>query len=162
MAEHDIFHQILDVLKTDNCWHETFEHGQTVRTSEEAAALRPNYTLSEGAKALIVRLKIPNQGKRFAMAVLPVDKKFDSKKLKIASGANDLRFATEEEVSELTKGVKPGGVPPFGNLFGIAVYADSGVFDNVKIIFNAGRDVSIAMYSEDYRKLVGPIVGSIV
>lgn len=162
MAEHDIFHKILDGLKADGCWHEAFEHGQTVRTSEEAAALRPNYSLSEGAKALIVRLKIPHQGKSFAMAVLPGDKKFDSKKLKVASGASDLRFATETEVAEITGGVKPGGVPPFGNLFGIAVYADNGVFENERIIFNAGRDVSIAMKSEDYKQIVQPVISEIV
>lgn len=162
MAEHDIFHQILDVVKKDGCWHESFEHGETVRTSEEAAALRPGYTLAEGAKALIVRIKIPNQGKSFVMAVLPGDKKFDSKKLKLAAGANDLRFATEAEVAELTSGVQPGGVPPFGNLFGIKVFADNGIFLNEKIIFNAGRDVSIAIKSADYKTLVHPIVASIV
>lgn len=162
MAEHDIFHKILELLDSDGCWHESYEHAQTVRTSEEAAALRPGYSLSEGAKALIVRLKIPNKGKVFAMTVLPGDKKFDSKKLKLASGANDLRFATEEEVFELTNGVKPGGVPPFGNLFSIDVYADSGVFDNDKIIFNAGRDVSIAMLSADYSRIVKPVIAEIV
>jgi prolyl-tRNA editing enzyme YbaK/EbsC (Cys-tRNA(Pro) deacylase) len=162
MAEHDIFHEILDVITKSGCWHESFEHDTTVRTSEEAAALRPDYTLSEGAKALIVRIKIPHQGKSFAMAVLPGDKKFDSKKLKQAAGANDLRFATEAEVAELTGGIQPGGVPPFGNLFGIAVYADEGVFANDKIIFNAGRDASIAMYSSDYKKLINPVVASIV
>jgi len=162
MAEHDIFHQILDELKQADCWYESFEHGVTVRTSEQAAALRPNYTLSEAAKALIVRLKIPHQGKLFVMAVLPGDKKFDSKKLKQAAGASDLRFATETEVYELTSGVKPGGVPPFGNLFGIAAYADKGVFSNQKIIFNAGRDVPIAMLSADYMRLVKPVVAEIV
>lgn len=162
MAEHDIFHDIVDILVADGCWHETFQHETTVRTSEEAAALRPGYTLSEGAKALIVRLKIPHKGKSFAMAVLPGDKKFDSKKLKIAAGASDLRFATEAEVAELTRGVQPGGVPPFGNMFGIAVYADNGVFANEKIIFNAGRDVSIAMKSADYARIVKPIVSTIV
>jgi prolyl-tRNA editing enzyme YbaK/EbsC (Cys-tRNA(Pro) deacylase) len=162
MAEHNIFHDILAVLKQDGCWHESFEHGTTVRTSEEAAALRPDYTLSEGAKALIVRLKIPHKGKSFAMAVLPGDKKFDSKKLKQAAGASDLRFATEAEVAELTNGIQPGGVPPFGNLFGVAVYADNGVFTNEKIIFNAGRDVSIAMKSADYKRIVQPTVATIV
>ena len=162
MAEHDIFHQILSVVQESGYWHESFEHDVVVRTSEEAAALRPNYTLAEGAKALIVRIKVPHKGKSFVMAVLPGDKKFDSKKLKLAAGANDLRFATEAEVAELTHGVQPGGVPPFGNLFGIAVYADNGVFANEKIIFNAGRDASIAILSEDYKKLVSPVVATIV
>jgi prolyl-tRNA editing enzyme YbaK/EbsC (Cys-tRNA(Pro) deacylase) len=162
MAEHDIFHEILALLEKADLWHESFQHETTVRTSEEAAALRPGYTLSEGAKALIVRLKVPGGCKKFAQVVVPGDKKFDSKKLKQASGANDLRFATEDEVNQITNGVKPGGVPPFGNLFGIEVYADNGVFDNEKIIFNAGRDTSIAMKSKDYKKLIEPNVGDLV
>ena len=162
MAEHDIFHQILKLVQDAGVWHESFEHTTTVRTSEEAAALRPDYTLAEGAKALIVRVKIPHVGKKFVQAVLPGDKKFDSKKLKLAAGANDLRFATEAEVAEITGGVRPGGVPPFGNLFGIEVYADNGIFENERIIFNAGRDASIAMTSEDYKLLVKPFIADIV
>ena len=162
MAEHDIFHQILKVVQDAGVWHESFEHETTVRTSEEAAALRPEYTLAEGAKALIVRVKIPHVGKKFVQAVVPGDKKFDSKKLKQAAGANDLRFATEAEVAELTGGIQPGGVPPFGNLFGIDVYADTGVFTNDRIIFNAGRDASIAIKSQDYKQLVNPVVANIV
>ncbi len=162
MAEHDIFHKILKVLEDAVVWHESFEHETTVRTSEEAAALRPDYSLAEGAKALIVRVKIPHEGKKFVQAVLPGDKKFDSKKLKIAAGASDLRFATEAEVAEITGGVQPGGVPPFGNLFGIEVYADKGVFENERIIFNAGRDASIAIRSEDYKKIVSPVIADIV
>lgn len=162
MAEHDIFHQILDVIKQAGVWYESFEHETTVRTSEEAAALRPDYTLAEGVKALIVRVKIPHVGKKFVQAIVPGDKKFDSKKLKLAAGANDLRFATEAEVSELTGGIRPGGVPPFGNLFGLGVYADSGVFANDRIIFNAGRDASIAIRSQDYKQLVDPVITAIV
>ena len=53
-------------------------------------------------------------------------------------------------------------MPPFGNLFNIAVYADNGIFSNERIIFNAGRDASIAMLSKDYEQLVKPIIASIV
>ena len=162
MAEHDIFDKIVTELEKAGVWHQTFHHSTTVRTSEEAAAQRPDYSLAEGAKALLVRLKISHKGKEFAMAVLPGDKKFDSKKLKLVAGANDLRFATEEEVHQITNGVKPGGVPPFGNMFGVQVFADEGVFENKRIIFNAGRDVSIAMFSADYLTIVQPVVGSIV
>jgi prolyl-tRNA editing enzyme YbaK/EbsC (Cys-tRNA(Pro) deacylase) len=162
VAEHDIFHQIVELLVDKKVWHETFQHETTVRTSEEAAALRPDYSLSEGAKALIVRVKIPHQGKKFIQAVLEGDKKFDSKKLKVAVGASDLRFATEAEVAEITQGIQPGGVPPFGNLFGVQVVCDRGVLRNERIIFNAGRDVSIAMKSSDYKEIVSPVVASIV
>lgn len=115
MAEHPIAQQILDLLQRRDCWFETFEH-EPVRTSEEAAALRDGYTLQQGAKAIIVRAKVPNEGKKFIMLVMPADQKFDNTKVKQALHAKDIRFATEQEVEEITNGVKPGGVPPFGNL----------------------------------------------
>jgi prolyl-tRNA editing enzyme YbaK/EbsC (Cys-tRNA(Pro) deacylase) len=127
-----------------------------VRTSEEAAAMRPEYTLAQGAKALIVRVKRGGE-KLFVQVVVPGDKKFDTKKLKQQFGFSDLRFATEEEVHTITGGVLPGGVPPFGNLFGLTVYADLGIFEHEKIIFNAGdRAYSVGMLSRDYDAIVRP------
>jgi len=157
---HPATEKIASLLRERGVWFETFEHAP-VRTSEEAAALRPEYTLSQGSKALIVRVK-KNGEKFFAMVVVPGDKKFDTKKLKVAFGLSDLRFATEAEVGEITSGVQPGGVPPFGNIFGLTVYADEGVFLNEKIIFNAGdRAFSIGMFSKDYDAIVSPLHGSI-
>ena len=73
-----------------------------------------------------------------------------------------MRFATEEEVDEITHGIKPGGVPPFGNLFGIQVITDPALFRNETIIFNAGRTCSIAVKSVDYKRLVEPMVASFI
>lgn len=155
MDVHPVAEKIESILKEKNCWYERFLH-EPVRTSEEAAALRPGYTLAQGAKALIVRIK---QGgiKRFVMLVLPGDRRFDMKKTKEALSAKDIRFATEEEVGKITGGVLPGGVPPWGNLFNLPVYVDAHLFENESIIFNAGdRRVSIAMKSGNYRESVQP------
>jgi Ala-tRNA(Pro) deacylase len=58
--------------------------------------------------------------------------------------------------------VEPGGVPPFGNLFGLRVITDENIFENEEIIFNAGdRRVSIALKSEDYRRIAEPEVSVI-
>ena len=160
-GEHPIAQQILDLLGQHNCWFESFEH-EPVRTSEEAAALRDGYDLQQGAKAIIIRVKIPNEGKKLVMLVIPADQKFDSAKVKQALHTKDLRFATEDEVEEVTNGVKPGGVPPFGSLFSLEVVSDASLYDNEKIIFNAGRNVSIAMRSADYRTLVDPKVMEII
>ena len=159
--EHAIAQQILDLLTEGSYWHETFNH-EPVRTSEDAAKIRDGYTLQQGAKAIIVRAKIPNEGKKFVMLVMPADRKFDSTKAKQVLGSKDIRFATEEEVEAATKGVKPGGVPPFGNLFGLEVVSDPSLYNNEKIVFNAGRTTSVAMRSEDYRQLVRPRVEEIV
>lgn len=161
MGEQPIARYIIDLLSENDCWYETFQH-EAVRTSEEAAEQRADYTLHQGAKAIIARIKVPNQGKRFVMLVFPADNRFDGGKVKEIFGAKDIRFATEEEVEQITDGVKPGGVPPFGNRFGLEVIADPTLFDNEKIVFNAGRTISIAMRSADYRRFVEPRVAQII
>lgn len=161
MKYHPIVEKIKSLLLENNAFYETFEH-EPVRTSEEAAQVRTGYTLSQGAKALILRVKQGSE-KKFIMLVISGDKKFDKNKVKNNLDSKDIRFATEGEVAEITDGVQVGGVPPFGNLFGLSVYTDPGIFTNEKIIFNAGdRRYSIGMKAEDYNKIVKPTVIELV
>jgi prolyl-tRNA editing enzyme YbaK/EbsC (Cys-tRNA(Pro) deacylase) len=157
---HPVVAKIEAFLTENGVSYEKFEH-EPVKTSEEAAAVRPDFTIQQGTKALIIRIK-KNGVKSFAMVALPGDKKFDSAKVREVLGASDIRFATPEEVAEITGGVIPGGVPPLGNLFGLPVVADEGVFQNERIIFNAGdRRVSITIRSSDYQISVNPSVRKI-
>lgn len=161
MNYHKTVQDIKNLLFKSNCWFEVFEH-EPVRTSEQAAQVRTGYSLAQGAKAIILRVKKNNE-KKFVMLVLPGDQKFDKKKIKALFETDDFRFATESEVIELTGGVLPGGIPPFGNLFGFDVFADPKVFENEKIIFNAGdKRISLAMKSADYKLVVNPKVASII
>ncbi|PIP50407.1 MAG: hypothetical protein COX12_01450 [Candidatus Brennerbacteria bacterium CG23_combo_of_CG06-09_8_20_14_all_44_41] len=158
---HPVTEQIRQLLTVHQIWFETFEHAP-VRTSEEAAEIRTGYSLHQGAKAMIVRVKKSETEKSFAMLVFPGDLRFDTDKVKAFFHAKDIRFATEEEVKTLTNGVLPGGIPPFGNLFNLTVVVDPKLFENEKIVFNAGdRSFSIAMKSGDYRTLVNPQIESI-
>jgi prolyl-tRNA editing enzyme YbaK/EbsC (Cys-tRNA(Pro) deacylase) len=162
MSYHPITKTTTDLLTQNNCWFETFEHAP-VRTSEEAATTRPGYTLHQGAKAMIVRVKKSAMDKFFAMLVLPADCRFDNEKVRRLFGAKDVRFASEMEVAEITSGVLPGGVPPFGNLFELPVIMEPTILQNEKIVFNAGdRSFSVAMKSEDYQKLATPQVAEII
>ena len=163
---HPVVARIVGVLTEKGCTFKTFEH-EPVRTSEEAAAVRPEYSLAQGAKALIIRAKMREteggEVKTFAQVVVPGDARFDSRKTREVLGAKDIRFAFEEEVHSLTGGIIPGGVPPFGNLFGLAVYADETLLANEEIIFNAGdRRFSIALKTTDYIRVVEPRVVSII
>ncbi|MYD09798.1 MAG: hypothetical protein F4X02_07110 [Chloroflexi bacterium] len=154
---HPVSRQLVNLLKTNCCWYESFHH-QAVRTSEEAAAARPGYGLSQGAKAIILRVKRNQRDKFFVMLVFPADRKFDGKRVKAYFKARDIRFASEAEVSALTGGVQPGGVPPFGSLFDLPVYVAPELFDLEKIVFNAGdRRFSLAMRAADYRLLERPV-----
>ena len=159
---HDAVGQIKALLDAEACWYETFQH-QPVRTSEEAAATRPGYGLHQGAKAIILRVKRSKNDKFFVMLVFPADRKFDAKSVKDYFAARDIRFANEDEVAALTGGIQPGGVPPFGNLFDLPVYATPELLALERIVFNAGdRRFSLAMRSADYRQLVQPEVFSFV
>lgn len=162
MQYHKVTTTITELLERKNAWFETFEH-KPVRTSEEAAKIRNGYTLHQGAKTIVVRVKISNSNKKFAMLVIPGDLRFNNDKVRKLFNAKDIRFATTNEVSEITRGVQPGGVPPFGNLFGLEVVVDPSVLKNEKIIFNAGdRSFSVGMKSVDYQKITNPKIESIV
>lgn len=162
MQYHQVVQRILDLLTKQGVWFETFAH-EPVRTSEEAAKIRDGYTLHQGAKALLVRIKISNADKKFVMLVFPGDARFDTAKVKQLFAAKDVRFATEAEVVQLTNGVQPGGVPPFGNLFGLEVVVDPQLLQNEKIVFNAGdRSFSVGMKSADYQRIVAPRIATII
>lgn len=164
---HPAVSQILNLIKKNNLWHETFEH-QPVTTSQEASKIRTGYSISQGAKAIILRIKGGN--KYFAQFIIPGDAKINSKKLTKLLGAKSIRFATADEISELTNGIEIGGIPPFGNLFKLPVYIDPALLENnsqsdsdKKIIFNAGdRRFSIALKIKDYLELVKPEILSFV
>ncbi|NOY15008.1 MAG: hypothetical protein GXP43_02215 [bacterium] len=155
---HPISNKIVDLLKKHKVWYQTFHH-QPVKTSQEAAKLRGGYSLHQGAKALILKVYLKDKKTKFIMLVLAGDAVVDRKKLKRRLGIKSSRFATADEVKEITKGVLPGGIPPFGGLFGLETYLDDSILDNQKIVFNAGdRCFSVGMKLTDYQTISGAVV----
>lgn len=128
-------------------------HHEPTRTSEDSARARGE-ELRVGGKALL--LKVDDVYRLF---VLSADRKLDSAAIKRRFGARKMRFATPEELAELT-GLLPGSVPPFGEpLLPFPLYADPSVFENERIAFNAGSLTdSLVMSTGDYRRLAAPVV----
>jgi len=128
---------------------------EPVYTSEQAAAVRGT-PLSSGAKALVVKA-----GERFILLVLPADRKLDSRKARDGLGVKALRFASREEVEQLT-GLQPGSIPPFGSLFSLPTYCDPALADNPSINFNAGdHAISVQMTYEDFARAERPALTSL-
>jgi Ala-tRNA(Pro) deacylase len=128
----------------------TVSRHAAVYTSEEAAAIRGT-PLASGAKALVVKA-----GEAFALLVLPADRKLESKAARASLGVKAIRFATGEEVERLT-GLKPGSIPPFGSLFGLATHCDPALGANEAINFNAGdHSISVSMTYADYLRAENP------
>ena len=89
--------------------------------------------LEVGGKALV--LKVDD---RFIVLVISAARRLDSKRLRKALAARSVRFASREELEELT-GLVPGSVPPFGEpLLPLELVVDRSVMENERIAFNAG------------------------
>lgn len=127
-------------------------HHEPVYTSQEAAEVRGT-SLHSGAKALIVK------GRReMVMVVLPADLALDNKALRKHLGGKGIRFATKEELLDLT-GLTPGSIPPFGSLFDLRTICDERLAENETINFNAGSHAdSVHMSYEDYLAFESPEV----
>jgi len=145
------FDKLKSFLDENKISYEYKEH-EEVRTSEEAAKARGE-DIKIGAKAMILKAD-----DKFVMLVLSAAKKIDSKRVKDILGVKSLRFATPEEVTQLT-GCIPGGVPPFANIFGLDLMVDKTIPQNEFMAFNAGeRTKSLKLKTKDYLTLLKPRV----
>lgn len=126
---------------------------EPTRTSEESARARGEQ-LRVGGKSLLIKAD-----DTFRLLVLSAEKKLDSAAIRERFGARKTRFATPDELLDLT-GLVPGSVPPFGPpILPFPLYADPSVFENPRIAFNAGSLTdSVILAIDDYRRLARPEV----
>jgi Ala-tRNA(Pro) deacylase len=77
--------------------------------------------------------------------------------LRAALGAETVRLAHESEFRTIFEDCEVGAMPPFGNLYGIPVIADSVLWDDEEIVFNGGGHTTVVrMAFADYHRLVSP------
>jgi Ala-tRNA(Pro) deacylase len=144
-----VFDRLHERLQASGVAFTVLRH-EPVYTSEQAAAVRA-VPLASGAKALVLKA-----GDAFVLAVVPADRKLDSKKARPALGSRSIRFASREEVEQIT-GLQPGSIPPFGSLFNLPTYCDPALGDNASINFNAGdHSISVQMAYADYVSVERP------
>jgi prolyl-tRNA editing enzyme YbaK/EbsC (Cys-tRNA(Pro) deacylase) len=99
-------------------------HHAPTRTSEESALARGE-ELRIGGKALLIKVDTG-----FRLFVLSADRKLDSAAIRTHFQAKKTRFASPEELLQMT-GLVPGSVPPFGvPILPFPLYADPSVFEN--------------------------------
>ncbi len=131
----------------------------------EVLAHREAYTAPEIAEALhipgkeLAKVVIAKVDGRFVMMVLPANWKVDIKRLKAVFGTSHVRLATEEEFRDLFPDCVIGAMPPFGNLYGLAVYVDRALTEDEEIVFQAGTHVdAVKLRYRDFADLVHPQV----
>jgi Ala-tRNA(Pro) deacylase len=97
-----------------------------------------------------------------AMVVLPASRKIGFDQLREASGADNVLLANERAFGDMFPGCEVGAMPPFGNLYGLDVYASKLLAGDEEIVFNAGTHTElIRMAYADFVRLVKPKMASI-
>lgn len=123
-------------------------------TSREVAAARGT-PLHIGGKSLV--LKLGSSDGRFAVFAVSGARRTQSRLIRRALGVKRMRFATKEELLQLT-GLVPGCVPPFGRpVFDLPLYVDQSIADNDEIAFSVGlHTASFRMATADYLRAAQP------
>ena len=94
---------------------------------------------------------------RLAMVVVPASSRVDLFKLKKYLGADAVELASEIEFRDRFPDCETGAMPPFGNLYGMDVFADETLAQDKEIAFNAGSHRELVrMAFADFRGLVKP------
>ena len=109
------------------------------------------------AKTVIVKIDSV-----LAMAVVPASVHVDLDRLSVLTGAQTVEIATEREFKDAFPDCETGAMPPFGNLYDMAVYADTSLAENEEITFSAGTHRELVrMNWFDMARLVNPMVASL-
>ncbi len=148
--ENAVLEQIRRLLRDAQVPFREVHHPPTY-TSEESARARGE-ELRNGGKALLIKTDDV-----FRLFVLPADCRADSGVIRRELRARRTRFASREELRELT-GLVPGSVPPFGSpVLPFELNVDEGIRENERIAFNAGSLTdSIVMSVADYFRVARP------
>jgi len=93
------------------------------------------------------------------LAVLPASSLIDVERLRAATGAQVVRFATERELEALYPDCEIGAMPPLGPLYGQPVFVDRTLVGSNEIVFHAGSHTeAIRVGYNDFSRVVQPRV----
>ena len=97
-----------------------------------------------------------------AMAVVPASLHVDLDRLRRLTGARTVGIASELEFKDAFPDCETGAMPPFGNLYDMAVYADASLAENEEITFCAGTHRELVrMNWLDMLRLVNPLIAEL-
>jgi Ala-tRNA(Pro) deacylase len=109
------------------------------------------------AKTVIVKID-----SILAMAVVPASLHVDLDRLRSLTGARTVEIASEQEFKDAFPDCETGAMPPFGNLYDMAVYADASLAENEEITFSAGTHRELVrMNWLDMVRLVNPLIADL-
>ena len=144
--------KLKEFLDSNKVKYVSISHSAAYTAQEIAASA--HVSGRELAKTVMVKI----DGK-MAMAVLPASYKVDLEHLKDAVKAATVELANEREFRDMFPGCETGGMPPFGNLYGMDVFVSAKLAEDQEIAFNAGSHTELLKLAyKDFEQRVKPRV----
>ena len=129
------------------------QHHPRVITAQEVAAAE-----HVPGKMLAKVVMVLADGEMVVLA-LPAPYQVDLEKVGAVLGAKEVRLADEGEFEDAFPDCEVGAMPPFGNLYGLPVYAEKTLAEDETIFFRAGTHTdTMSIKYADFERLVGPTV----
>lgn len=145
-----IMKKLRELFDGANVSYEVYNH-PLAYTAQEVAQTQH---VSGDLMAKVVMLKIDGD---LVMSVITGSQKVHLPTIRENLGAQEVRLASEDEFTSRFPDCEIGAMPPFGNLFGLAVYVDPAVAKDESIYFNAGNHVqTVRLRYKDFEALVTP------
>jgi Ala-tRNA(Pro) deacylase len=146
--------QLIECLDGNKVSYEVVHHPEAVTAQRIAQAEH----VKGRHHAKVVMVKSVDQ---HLMMVLPADHQIDLEKVEKAIG-KPVSLGKEHEFKSLFPDCAIGGMPPFGNLYGLPTYVDQSLAEQDYIVFEAGTHTdAIKMSYHDYEKIVKPKVNDL-
>lgn len=144
--------KIQDLLKHEEVPFKSIWH--PIAYSAQKTAAFSHVSGKEFAKPVMMKVD-----GRLCMVVVPGSSQVNMNLLREATGAKEIRIASESEFKDLFPDCEVGAMPPFGHLYGIPTFVSDSLSDDELISFNAGtHNELIEMTYRDYAKLEHPRV----
>jgi Ala-tRNA(Pro) deacylase len=141
---------VRDYLQSHQVHFETLPHSPAFEANEAAHAL--HISGKQFAKVIVV-----HADGRHVMVVLPAARRLNLHELRDALGVKHVQMVPESELEMLCSDCELGAFPPFGEFYGMEVWADRSLAEAEEIVFNAGTHTeAIEIRYADYVKLVHP------
>jgi len=123
--------------------------------TSQAIAESAHISGNELAKTVVLK-----KDGELCMAVLPASKQVSLSAFARSTNSKDVALAGEDEFKTRFPDCETGAMPPFGNLYGLSVYADKSLGNGKEMAFNAGSHLELVKLAyRDFERLVKPTVG---
>ncbi|MFF4953019.1 YbaK/EbsC family protein [Streptomyces chattanoogensis] len=144
--------RLISLLDASGCRYRLIDHVPEGRT--DAASMLRGHPLEQAAKCLVVQVKMSRKASRYALAIVPGDRRVDLDAIRTLLGGVRAGFAPRERAEQLT-GCRSGSIIPIPFHPELELIVDPGLLGHEEVFFNAARlDRSVALATRDYLELV--------